>query len=85
MEKKQTAVEWFAYNDAQATLDYAEGRSTELVFAVKKMAILQQALQMERQQIIDAYNSGQQKEAKQEFWTKGTQYFEETYGEKTRP
>lgn len=50
MKKKQTAVEWFAYNDAQATLDYAEGRITELVFAVQKMAILQQALEMEREQ-----------------------------------
>jgi hypothetical protein len=42
--------------------------------------VIQQALEMEKQQIIEAFNLGQQKEAKQEFWTKGEQYYEQTYG-----
>jgi len=37
------------------------------------------AKEMEKQQIIDAFNLGQQKEAKQEFWTKGEQYYNETF------
>jgi len=40
---------------------------------------IEQAKKMEKEQIIEAYNSGQQKEAKQEFWTKGAQYYNETY------
>lgn len=81
MEKKQTAVEWFAYNDAQATLDYAEGKITELVFAVQKMAILQQALEMERQQIMDSWAHGVS--AKNN--TTAESYYKETYGKETRP
>jgi hypothetical protein len=41
--------------------------------------VIQQELEMEKQQIIEAFNLGQQKEAKQEFWTKGEQYYKETY------
>ena len=36
-------------------------------------------LETEKQQIIDAFNLGQQKEAKQAFWTKGNQYYNETF------
>ena len=42
----------------------------------------QQAIEIEKQQIIDAFNLGQQKEAKQEFWTKGEQYYNETFKNK---
>lgn len=42
-------------------------------------AILEQAKEMEKEQIIEAFNLGQQKEAKQEFWTKGEQYYNETF------
>jgi hypothetical protein len=38
-----------------------------------------QFLEMEKQQIIDAYDAGQKKEAKEEFWTKGTRYYNENY------
>jgi hypothetical protein len=41
--------------------------------------ILEQAKEIEKQQIIDAFNLGQQKEAKQEFWTKGEQYYNENF------
>lgn len=40
---------------------------------------IEKAKEMEKQQIIDAYNSGQQKEAKQNFWTKGELYYNETF------
>jgi len=36
-------------------------------------------LEKEKQQIIHAYEEGQRSEAKQEFWTKGNKYYEETY------
>jgi len=37
------------------------------------------SLETEKQQIIHAYEEGQRSEAKQEFWTKGNKYYEETY------
>lgn len=40
---------------------------------------IEQAKEMEKEQIINAFNLGQQKEAKQEFWTKGEQYYNETF------
>lgn len=40
------------------------------------------SLETEKQQIIHAYEEGQRSEAKQEFWTKGNKYYEETYNKK---
>lgn len=40
------------------------------------------SLETEKQQIIHAYEEGQRAEAKQEFWTKGNKYYEETYNKK---
>lgn len=37
-------------------------------------------LAMEQQQIIEAFNSGQAKEAVDVFWTKGESYYENIYG-----
>lgn len=45
---------------------------------------IEQAKEIEKQQIIDAYNSGQQKEAKQNFWTKGELYYNETFKKTTK-
>ena len=41
--------------------------------------LIDEAKELEKQQIIDAFNLGQQKEAKQEFWTKGEQYYNEKF------
>jgi ribosomal protein L5 len=41
--------------------------------------IAEQAKEMEKQQIIDAFNLGQQEEAKQPFWTKGNEYYEKNF------
>ena len=40
-------------------------------------------LAMEQQQIIEAFNSGQAKEASECFWTKGNFYYENKYGQHT--
>lgn len=42
--------------------------------------IVEQAKAMEQQQIIDAFNVGQAKEANEPFWTKGNYYYEQKYG-----
>jgi hypothetical protein len=40
---------------------------------------IKQAKEMEKQQIIEAFNLGQQEEAKQPFWTKGNEYYEKNF------
>lgn len=45
--------------------------------------IIIQAKAMEQQQIIDAFNAGQAKEANEPFWTKGNYYYEQKYGQHT--
>lgn len=64
MEKKQTAVEWLI---EQMKKPYADKHI---------MDILDQAKQLEKQQIVDAYERGD----KYKFETPGEQYYTETYG-----
>ena len=42
-----------------------------------------EALEKDKQQIIEAFNSGQAKEASECFWTKGNYYYENKYGQHT--
>jgi hypothetical protein len=67
---KQTAVEWL-----QDCLNIHFSFEQKMQFE----GLFQQAKELEKQHIIDAFNLGQQKEAKQEFWTKGEQYYNETF------
>ena len=62
-----TAVEWLA-----------EKLRIEFGFAFSNN-ILEQAKKIEKQQIIEAFNLGQQEEAKQPFWTKGNEYYEKNF------
>ena len=66
---KQTAVEWLAEQLEQH----------HIKIDIKNTVVFQQALAMEKEQIVDAFDSGQMEEAKQEFWTKGYKYYNETY------
>ena len=63
---KQTAIDWLV---KEFNLE-----SYKATIALVK--------EMEKQQIIYAFNLGQQKESKQEFWTKGEEYYNETYENK---
>jgi hypothetical protein len=42
-----------------------------------------EAIKKDKQQIIEAFNSGQAKEASECFWTKGNYYYENKYGQHT--
>jgi hypothetical protein len=44
---------------------------------------VEKAKEMEKQQIIEAFNSGQAKEASECFWTKGNYYYQNKYGQHT--
>jgi hypothetical protein len=70
MENKQTAIEWLFQSLWEEPKDKMNWN-----------AILEKAKAMEKEQIVEAFNSGQAKEASECFWTKGNFYFENTYGE----
>jgi hypothetical protein len=65
-KKSATAVEWLL-------------EELPKVYVEHRHLVIEQANKMFEQQIIDAFNLGQQKEAKQEFWTKGEQYYNEVF------
>jgi hypothetical protein len=85
MEKKQTAVEWFIENDSQLTIDFIQGKITQLEFAAKKAVLKFQALQIEKEQIEDAWLNGMKSEMIAPFGLnryrpEAEEYYNETYG-----
>ena len=66
----QTAIDWLL-------------EQTMYMRSTKWPDIVEQAKAMEQQQIIDAFNAGQAKEANEPFWTKGNYYYKQKYGEHT--
>ena len=66
---KQTAVEWLV----EKHFGGIDNCTPDFRYHIK------QAKEMEKQQIIDAFNLGQQEEAKQPFWTKGNEYYEKNF------
>jgi hypothetical protein len=69
MDKKQTALQWFK----DVAYPYLDKESKEYVDI-----LFNHALQMEREQIIDAYYEGKEYGFKEQ----GEQYYNETYGGK---
>ena len=75
---KQTAVKWYAMQEAELAVDLENKKITGLQFIDKKLKILEQALAMEKEQIRKAYCDGEYyKETKLT-----TNYYNETYGGK---
>ena len=67
---QQTALDWLIEQDY-------------LISSTKWPDIVEKAKAMEKDQIIEAFNSGQAKEASECFWTKGNFYYENKYGQHT--
>jgi hypothetical protein len=80
--KIQTAVKWLE-SEINKYVDYYEGKRDATPYSLTDLdnAIIK-ANVMEKGQIIESFNKGQQKEAKQEFWDKAEEYYNETYGTK---
>ena len=55
-EKQQTAVEWFAEKDTELTIQFLEGKLNQIQLAIEKLKCLQQAKEMEKEQICHAVN-----------------------------
>jgi alpha-amylase/alpha-mannosidase (GH57 family) len=64
---EQSAIDWLLEQDY-------------LITSTKWPELIEKAKAMEKEQIIEAFNSGQAKEASDVFWTKGESYYENIYG-----
>jgi hypothetical protein len=78
---KQTAVEWFAEQDTKLTLLYLAGKIKEAELGIKKMDLFHKALAIEKQQIVDAFNEGNQSDWNNEIGNGGQQYYNETFNQ----
>jgi len=55
--KQQTAVEWYVEKEIKLTLDYIENKINDLEYGIKRIKLVEQAKEMEKEQIIKAYNT----------------------------
>jgi hypothetical protein len=75
--KKQSAVEWFIEKDTRVTIDFLEGKITQLELDAKKATFIEQSKTMFEEQIEDAYRIN----PNNEIWSNsGIDYYNETYG-----
>ncbi len=70
---KQTAVEWLI---EQIIIH----ESLEKLSPYHTLELFEQALAMEKEQIVDAFNEGNQSDWNNEIADGGEQYYNETYG-----
>ena len=81
---KQTSIQWYAQKDTEITIKYLEGKINQIQCAIEKTKCLEQAKQMHKEEIQDAYWEGGQdvplnaKQCEQQC----EQYYQETYGGK---
>ena len=51
---KQTAVEFYSQEEIKLTLDFLENKITQLEYGINKLRLVEQAKEMEKEQIFDA-------------------------------
>jgi len=74
---QQTAVEWFADEILKAAIVFLYNEKNEGKFSLAYDELLEQAKQMEEEQITDAYNMGSYDMAEKKF--EPEQYYNRTY------
>ena len=83
--KKQTAVDWLFDRMVGLAEDYDDGKINYITYINGVNHFLDQAKEMEKQQIIDAYGVKIKQDIEQGqtvyIRTTGEQYYKETYGE----
>ena len=53
---KQTAVEWYTEQEIKLTLDFLANKINQLDYGIKRVKLIEQAKDMEKEQIVNAYN-----------------------------
>jgi len=77
MEKKQTAVEWYANASHELIVKKNNGEITNTDFLIMHHNLFYEAQKMEKEQMKDAYEQGD----KYKLNFSGEQFYNETYGE----
>jgi hypothetical protein len=76
--KKQTAVEWYAEQEIELTLDFISKKINYFEYGIKKLRLIEQAKEMEKQQIKEACNQGYY-DGYKDNGNNPEQYYKETY------
>jgi len=82
MEKKQTAVEWYANASHELIVKKNNGEITNTDFLIMHHNLFYEAQKMEKEQIEEAYKEGNHSEMRggKVIFEKTEQYYNETYG-----
>ena len=76
------SVEWFATKDTELTISFLEGNLSQIELTIEKFKCLQQAKEMEKEQVMNAYGHGVADEAGEilDSTKDAEQYYRDTYG-----
>jgi hypothetical protein len=55
---KQTALEFYAEQEVKLTLDFLANKINQVEYGIKRVKLIEQAKEMEKEQIIDAHEEG---------------------------
>jgi hypothetical protein len=80
--KQQTAVEWLIEKLLDLDYEYAKGLITLGVWSERKNSLIEQAKEMEKEQIINAFCNGDNTDctSEQNIEEFAEQYYQQTYG-----
>ena len=56
---KQTSIEWYAQEDTELTIQFLEDKINDIQLAIEKSKLFEQAKQMHKDEIEEAYGHGQ--------------------------
>ena len=76
---QQTAVEWYTDELLGIKLEFAMGVITESEYHAKRRKAFEQAKQMEKEQIVEAFYEGMKTNPFDPNRGRGTMYYNETY------
>ena len=79
---KQTAVQWYAIESGKLEVERAKGYLTFSQMFDKMLEILKQAKEMEKEQIIQAYETAMETDIYNEPLKIGKDYYNETFKNK---
>ena len=54
---KQTALEFYAEQEVKLTLDFLANKINQVEYGIKRVKLIEQAKEMEKEQIVIAYQS----------------------------
>jgi hypothetical protein len=58
---KQTALEFYAEQEVKLTLDFLANKINQVEYGIKRVKLLQQAKEMEKDNVCDAWDDGYDK------------------------